>query len=155
MMQRYDLVNKHLSEGGGGAMEATYDGEWVNYKDAKSIIDQLTADNKRLQDIADVDRKFAKKTAEDVVMWKNRAEKAVPFEVRVPNAETVKALEAARDGDVIRAASIDALFAFEDENALCINCGVPMTPNPEPHPREPDYTCPVCGGQIEKRKEDV
>lgn len=44
------------------------------------------------------------------------AEKALPFEVRVPNAETVKALEAARDGDVIRAASIDALFAFEDED---------------------------------------
>ena len=45
------------------------------------------------------------------------AEKALPFEVRVPNAETLAALRASRDGAVVRAASVDALFSdMEDED---------------------------------------
>lgn len=39
------------------------------------------------------------------------AEKALPFEVRVPNATTVAALEANERGEVERFDSIDALFA--------------------------------------------
>lgn len=44
------------------------------------------------------------------------AEKALPFEVRVPNAETVAALLDSRKGVVTRAASVDALFADDDED---------------------------------------
>lgn len=43
------------------------------------------------------------------------AEKALPFEVRVPNAETIAALQDSRNGTVTRAASIDDLFAEDDE----------------------------------------
>lgn len=42
------------------------------------------------------------------------AEKALPFEVRTPNAETVAALQDSRNGIVTRATSIDDLF--EDDN---------------------------------------
>jgi DNA-damage-inducible protein J len=38
------------------------------------------------------------------------AEKALPFEVKVPNAETVKAMQAADDGKGKRFKSVDALF---------------------------------------------
>lgn len=38
------------------------------------------------------------------------AEKALPFEVRVPNAPTVKAMRAARRGKGKRLDSVDALF---------------------------------------------
>lgn len=44
------------------------------------------------------------------------AEKALPFEVRVPNAETVAALQDSRNGIVTRAASVDDLFAEDDED---------------------------------------
>lgn len=44
------------------------------------------------------------------------AEKALPFEVRVPNNETVAALLDSRNGVVIRATSIDDLFADDDED---------------------------------------
>ncbi len=43
------------------------------------------------------------------------AEKALPFEVRVPNAETVAALQDSRNGVVTRAASVDDLFTEDDE----------------------------------------
>lgn len=39
------------------------------------------------------------------------AEKALPFEVKAPNAETVAALQASRAGEVTRVASVDDLFA--------------------------------------------
>jgi len=39
------------------------------------------------------------------------AEKALPFEVRVPNQETVAALLDSRNGAVTRVASVDDLFA--------------------------------------------
>lgn len=39
------------------------------------------------------------------------AEKALPFDVKVPNPETVAALQASRDGVVTRVASVDDLFA--------------------------------------------
>jgi DNA-damage-inducible protein J len=42
------------------------------------------------------------------------ATKALPFPVRVPNAETAAAIQAARNGEVIRVASVDALFADLD-----------------------------------------
>lgn len=38
------------------------------------------------------------------------AEKALPFDVKVPNAETVAALHASRNGEVSRVISVDALF---------------------------------------------
>ena len=38
------------------------------------------------------------------------AEKALPFEVKVPNAETVAALRASQTGEVTRIDSVDALF---------------------------------------------
>lgn len=45
------------------------------------------------------------------------AERALPFEVKAPNPETVAALQASRDGDVTRVASVDDLFAdLEDDD---------------------------------------
>jgi DNA-damage-inducible protein J len=39
------------------------------------------------------------------------AEKAMPFEIKVPNAETVKAMKAARRGEVSSAKSVKAFMA--------------------------------------------
>jgi DNA-damage-inducible protein J len=36
---------------------------------------------------------------------------SLPFEILIPNAETVEAMKAARRGEVITVGSIDALFA--------------------------------------------
>lgn len=45
------------------------------------------------------------------------AERALPFEVKVPNRETVDALQDSRSGVVTRVASIDDLFAdLEDDD---------------------------------------
>jgi DNA-damage-inducible protein J len=38
-------------------------------------------------------------------------EKAIPFEVRVPNAETIEAMEAARRGDVASFNNVEELMA--------------------------------------------
>jgi len=43
------------------------------------------------------------------------AEKALPFEVKVPNAETVAALRDSRDGNVTRVTSVDDLFEDLDD----------------------------------------
>lgn len=43
------------------------------------------------------------------------AEKALPFEVKVPNEETVAALRDSRKGLVTRAESLDDLFSGEDD----------------------------------------
>lgn len=43
------------------------------------------------------------------------AEKALPFEVKVPNAETVAALRNSRDGNVTRVTSVDDLFEDLDD----------------------------------------
>jgi DNA-damage-inducible protein J len=39
------------------------------------------------------------------------AEKALPFDVRVPNAETIEAIEAGRRGDVASFKSVEELMA--------------------------------------------
>lgn len=44
------------------------------------------------------------------------AERALPFEVKAPNQETVAALQASRDGEVTRVASVDDLFADLDDD---------------------------------------
>jgi DNA-damage-inducible protein J len=44
------------------------------------------------------------------------AEKALPFEVRAPNARTVAALQESRDGVVTRVESLDDLFADDGED---------------------------------------
>ena len=38
------------------------------------------------------------------------AEKALPFELLIPNAETIEAVKAARRGELTTAASLDGLF---------------------------------------------
>jgi DNA-damage-inducible protein J len=43
------------------------------------------------------------------------AEKALPFEVKVPNAETVAALRDSRNGEVTRVTSVDDLFEDIDD----------------------------------------
>lgn len=43
------------------------------------------------------------------------AEKALPFEVKVPNAETVAALRDSRNGEVTRVTSVDDLFQDLDD----------------------------------------
>jgi len=42
------------------------------------------------------------------------AERALPFEVKVPNPETVAALHDSRNGAVARLTSVDGLFADTD-----------------------------------------
>ena len=45
MVERFILVNKHLSEGGGGHMEPDDQGDWVRYSDlaaARAEIERLT-----------------------------------------------------------------------------------------------------------------
>jgi DNA-damage-inducible protein J len=44
------------------------------------------------------------------------AEKAMPFEVRVPNRETLAAMEAGERGEVFRAASVAAMMAELNAN---------------------------------------
>jgi DNA-damage-inducible protein J len=47
------------------------------------------------------------------------AQKALPFEVRIPNEETVAALLDSRNGLVTRVASMDELFAdIDDEDGV-------------------------------------
>ncbi len=46
-----------------------------------------------------------------MMLMKTVAEKALPFDPLIPNAETIKAMQAARDGDLVTAGSIDALMA--------------------------------------------
>lgn len=43
------------------------------------------------------------------------AEKALPFDVKVPNAETVAALRDSRNGEVARVTSVDDLFEELDD----------------------------------------
>lgn len=44
------------------------------------------------------------------------AEKALPFDVKIPNPETLAALTESRDGAATRMASLDALFAEAAED---------------------------------------
>jgi DNA-damage-inducible protein J len=39
------------------------------------------------------------------------AEKAMPFDIRVPNRETIESIEAGRRGEVVRSNSIEELMA--------------------------------------------
>ena len=51
-----------------------------------------------------------------LLMVKVAAEKALPFEPLVPNAETIEAMKAARRGDLITAGSADELLASLHED---------------------------------------
>ena len=46
-----------------------------------------------------------------LMMMRIAADKALPFEPLVPNAETVEAMKAARRGEMVTVGSVDALFA--------------------------------------------
>ena len=46
-----------------------------------------------------------------LLMMKIAAEKALPFEPLVPNAETIEAMKAARRGELVKAGSPDKLIA--------------------------------------------
>ena len=46
-----------------------------------------------------------------LLMVKVAAEEALPFEPLVPNAKTIKAMQAARRGDLTKATSIDEVMA--------------------------------------------
>lgn len=45
-----------------------------------------------------------------ILLTRVAAEKALPFEMRVPNAESRAAMRAARDGEVVRHASVAELL---------------------------------------------
>jgi DNA-damage-inducible protein J len=51
-----------------------------------------------------------------LLMTKIAAERAFPFDLLVPNAETVEAIKAARRGDLIPVASIADLFSDLDDD---------------------------------------
>ncbi|HTA42441.1 MAG TPA: type II toxin-antitoxin system RelB/DinJ family antitoxin [Bryobacteraceae bacterium] len=51
-----------------------------------------------------------------LLLVKVAAEKALPFEPLVPNAETIEAMKAARRGDLITAGSADELLASLHED---------------------------------------
>jgi DNA-damage-inducible protein J len=46
-----------------------------------------------------------------ILLTRIAAEKAMPFEVRVPNRETLESMEAGERGDVSRATSVGAMMA--------------------------------------------
>ena len=46
-----------------------------------------------------------------LMMMRIAADKALPFEPLVPNAETVEAMKVARRGEMVTVGSVDALFA--------------------------------------------
>jgi DNA-damage-inducible protein J len=46
-----------------------------------------------------------------LMMVRIAKDKALPFEPLVPNAETIEAMKAARRGEVVKAGSVDDLFA--------------------------------------------
>ena len=46
-----------------------------------------------------------------LMMMRIAKDKALPFEPLVPNAETIEAMKAARRGEVVKAGSVDDLFA--------------------------------------------
>jgi DNA-damage-inducible protein J len=50
-----------------------------------------------------------------LLMQKIAAEKKLPFDPLVPNADTVEAMKAARRGEVKKVASVKALFAELDD----------------------------------------
>lgn len=50
-----------------------------------------------------------------LLMVKIAAEKALPFEPPIPNAETIAAMKAARRGDLVTAGSPDKLLASLNE----------------------------------------
>ena len=45
-----------------------------------------------------------------LLMFKVAAEKALPFEPLIPNAETIAAMKAVRKGDLVKTATIDELM---------------------------------------------
>ena len=51
-----------------------------------------------------------------ILLTRIAAEEAMPFEVRVPNRETLAAMEAGERGDVTRAASVAAMMAELNAN---------------------------------------
>jgi DNA-damage-inducible protein J len=51
-----------------------------------------------------------------ILLTRIAAEKAMPFEVRVPNRETLAAMEAGERGEVTRAASVAAMMAELNAN---------------------------------------
>ena len=46
-----------------------------------------------------------------ILLVRVAAEKALPFDIRVPNAETIEAIEAGRRGDVASFKSVEELMA--------------------------------------------
>jgi len=51
-----------------------------------------------------------------ILLTRIAAEKAMPFEVRVPNSATLAAIEAGERGEVTRAVSVAAMMADLNEN---------------------------------------
>jgi DNA-damage-inducible protein J len=51
-----------------------------------------------------------------ILLTRIAAERAMPFEVRVPNRETLEAMEAGERGEVSRAASVAAMMAELNAN---------------------------------------
>jgi DNA-damage-inducible protein J len=51
-----------------------------------------------------------------ILLTRIAAEKAIPFDVRVPNRETLAAMEAGERGEVTRAATVAAMMADLNAN---------------------------------------
>jgi DNA-damage-inducible protein J len=51
-----------------------------------------------------------------ILLVRVAAEKALPFELRVPNRETLAAMEAGERGEVSKAASVDAMMTELNAN---------------------------------------
>jgi DNA-damage-inducible protein J len=51
-----------------------------------------------------------------LMMTRIAAEKALPFEPLIPNAETIEAMKAARRGDLVKVGSADQLLASLNAN---------------------------------------
>jgi DNA-damage-inducible protein J len=46
-----------------------------------------------------------------IMLMRTVAERALPFDPLIPNTETVEAMKAARQGDVVKVGSVDELMA--------------------------------------------
>jgi len=46
-----------------------------------------------------------------IMLMRTVAERALPFDPLIPNTETIKAMKAARKGDVVKVGSVDDLLA--------------------------------------------
>jgi len=75
---------------------------------------RIDADLKREASAALAEMGMTLSEAIRLMLVRVAAEKALPFDVRAPNAKTIAAIEAAERGEVVKFTSVEALMADLD-----------------------------------------